>query len=88
MPAAADLRLAARPDEIELDKLFDIYESSLIRHSVLLGRELGDPGLGSTSAPEETVNCRRNSLCAERPDANCGTTSSSGASFPWCCPPL
>ena len=46
MPAAADLRLAARPDEIELDKLFDISESSLIHHPVLLGRELGDRDMG------------------------------------------
>jgi hypothetical protein len=44
--AAADLRLAARPDLIELDKLFDISESSLIYHPVLLGRELGDPDMG------------------------------------------
>jgi len=43
MPAAADLRLPARPDLIELDKLFDISESSLIHHSALLGRETRRP---------------------------------------------
>jgi hypothetical protein len=50
MAAAADLRLAAIPDLIDLDKLLGISESSgssLVYHSVLLGRELA--GLKSRS---------------------------------------
>jgi hypothetical protein len=57
MAAAADLRLAARPDLIELNKFFDISESSLIHHSVLIGQELGGLGHGTWAHECSRGNC-------------------------------
>ena len=90
MAAATNLRLVASPDPIELDKPLVIFESSLIQHSLLLGREVA--GLNSRSFAGRSMRIcewrKATSSFTDGPDANCGTTSSSEAPFSRCNPLL